>query len=150
MVGYSPRDSYAGYIDYVKGCQAIINTSWTSYAWRKNSKGRVNEAALAGCLLFETGGSSTRHWFTPGEEYLEYGDHTGLQYDHKVGPESVAPDRDRKVAECMPLVAEEIRAVLSRPDFDEYAEAMGARMKARLLRDYGPEKFWNIVYKGAA
>lgn len=145
VVGYDPCRPYQEYVEWMLQTRAVVNTSWTSYAWRKNSKGRVNEAALAGCLLFETFGSSTASWFTVGEEYLEYGDHTGLQYHHKVSVGGEAPSRDEKVAASMPKVAEDIRAVLRRPDFDEYAEAMGARMKARLLRDYGPEKFWRKV-----
>ena len=37
---------------------------------------------------------------------------------------------------------EEVEAVLARPDFDEFAEAMGARFRQRLLEQYGPERFW--------
>lgn len=164
QVGYPPGDvvrKYQDYADWMLQTRAIFNTSWTSYAYAKNSKGRVNEAALAGCLLFETGGSATRNWFTPGEEYLEYSDpldgcdvpmaytpheaFVKLQGTVGQAEEGMMNIRKHWICRNIGKAAEEIRAVLCRPDFDEYAEAMGARMKARLLRDYGPERFWQKV-----
>lgn len=180
-VGYQPflpEWSYRPYADWMLSTRAIINTSWSTFALRKNGKGKANEAFLAGCLLFETGGSSVRNWFIPSTtadaaagkaddaEYLEYPDFAALPdlpisefgaWDMGPRPEFKMNDKtyknvceerdDRKatIVASMPKVAEEIRAVLARPDFDEYAEAVGQRAKVRLLRDYGPEKFWKRV-----
>lgn len=176
---YYPNWSYKPYADWMLSTRAIINTCWTTFALRKNSKGKVNEAFLAGCLLFEMGGSSTRNWFKHGTcidaaagkandaEYLEYSDLANLpsvlisefgewtmealQPEFKLNPttrQNVHHEIDARkaaVISTMPRVAEEIKAVLAMPDFDGFAEAMGARAKARLLRDYGPEKFWKKV-----
>jgi hypothetical protein len=62
---------YGRNADFYKRCWAAVNDANTTFR-RLHMKARVVEAALAGCLLFETYGSPTSKWLTPGEEYIEY------------------------------------------------------------------------------
>jgi hypothetical protein len=124
---YDDNPSYQAYCDWMLSTKAVVNSTWSTDHHVKNCRGRVNEAALAGCLLFETKGSATGLYFTPGEDYLEYGSGTR--------EEAITGRFDVSV----------IRETLARPDFDEYAEAMGKRFKAKMLERYGPERFWQKV-----
>ncbi len=46
---------------------------------RFNVKGRVVEAAVAGSCLLETMGSTTRYWFEPNKDYIEYNSVSGIR-----------------------------------------------------------------------
>lgn len=58
--------------DFYRCCHAVLNVAATSVSGKPQCKARCIEAALAGCLLFETRGSPTRNWLTPGVDYIEY------------------------------------------------------------------------------
>lgn len=142
-VRYEIVRPYQIYADWMLSTRAVVNTCWTTHCLKKTMKGRANEAALAGCLLFDLQGGRLSDYFTPGEDYLEYTDHLQKVID-EVPPEA----RPHAAAYFMKHAAEEIREVLRRPDFDEYAEAMGQRFKTKMLSKYGPERFWNKVMYG--
>lgn len=122
-----PRDTSEGNMDLAKStyrecaqfmCDTritpnIANTgSWT----RLHVKGRVVEAGYAGCLLMETAGSPSRHWFERGVDYLEWAD-TGE------AREILATYRDR-------------------PD---ESQAFGERLRKKVLAEHLPEHFWGKI-----
>lgn len=111
------HEPYKEYVDWMLGCRAIVNDARTGSGRALHVKGRVTEAALAGCLLFETKDSPTRMYLTPGVDYLEY--------------KSPA----------------EIIDVLRQPNFSELAAEFGKRAKAKVLREYGPKRFWDRITK---
>lgn len=106
---------YHEYVDYMLSCRATVNTAWCGSGKAQNCKGRVNEAALAGQLLFENRGSPTNLWFIPRLDYIEYDN------------------------------PQEILDFLEQPYFDDLAEQMGQRFKSEMNRKYGPERFWQKV-----
>ncbi len=106
---------YQQYADYMLGCRAVVNTAWNGSGKRMHVKGRCNEAALAGCLLFETKGSPLNLYFDPKVDYCEY--------------ES----------------PEQIKDYLNWSTFDETAELIGQRFREKMARLYGPERFWQQV-----
>lgn len=57
--------------EFYKRCHAVLNVAHTS-SGRLQCKARAIEAALAGCLLFETRGSPLSNWLLAGIDYLEY------------------------------------------------------------------------------
>lgn len=117
--------SYQDYVDRTLECRAIVNCGGDEKpdTVLDQVKGRVNEAALAGCLLFEDAGSPTRQYLTPGD--VKYAV-TGV------------PDADYLEFRD----PEDIVKVLDRPDFEEYAQHIGQRLRSSVLTEYGPDRFW--------
>ena len=103
------------YIDWTLGCYTIVNTAWTGSGNAMHVKGRVNEAILGGCLLFETRSSPTALYLDPDEDYIEF---------------------------SSPL---EIAEEMNKPNFESKALEMGAATRAKMLGEYGPERFWQRV-----
>lgn len=69
-----PRQSTGAYVDYIaflQSCQMMINTSWAGSGQVHHVKGRVIEAAFAGCALLEMLGSPIGDWF-PSDCYMIY------------------------------------------------------------------------------
>lgn len=56
---------YEDYVDFMKTCEMMVNTSLAGSGLVDHVKGRVLEAAFAGCALLETAGSPTKDWFPP-------------------------------------------------------------------------------------
>jgi len=59
----SPDDDYEDHVKFLKRCQMTLNTSWTGSGQTHHIKGRVMEAAWAGCALLEYHESPIREWF---------------------------------------------------------------------------------------
>ena len=62
---------YVNFVAFLRRCQMIINTSWAGSGLVHHMKGRVLEAAFAGCALLEMKGSPIADWFPP-ESYFMY------------------------------------------------------------------------------
>ena len=105
---------YSHNADFYKQCQAVLNVAHTS-SGRLQCKARAIEAALAGCLLFETRGSPTEHWLTPGIDYVEYD------------------------------TPEDVRAFCNQGDFTEQCRCYGKRARAKVLGYDFPRMFWSAV-----
>jgi len=105
---------YSANADFYKTCQAVLNVAHTS-SGRLQCKARAIEAALAGCLLFETHGSPLQNWLTPGLDYIDYTE------------------------------PEQVRAMLGRPDIMQRAQEYGERARAKVLGYGFPRMFWSAV-----
>lgn len=108
--------TYDGYCDYLSKCRVSLNISYSGTETAKQVKGRVLESALAGACLLETGGSPTSDWFQPGVDYIEYND-----AGH----------------------AEQIMVRLKNEP--EEVEAMGQRLRARVLAEHSLLAFWTRI-----
>jgi hypothetical protein len=108
--------TYESYCDYLGKCRMSLNIAWSGTEATTQVKGRVIESGLAGACLLETKGAPTSDWFTPGRDYLEYGD----QFE-----------------------AEQIvRRLENEP---EATQAMGESLRAKVLNNHTPEKFWGRI-----
>lgn len=81
-------------------------------------KGRVIESGLAGACLLENKGAPTDGWFTPGVEYLEYGD----QFE----AEQIIRRLENEPAET---------------------QAIGDALRRRILAEHTPKHFWSTIFK---
>ena len=112
-----PRNlPYSGNADFYRQCKAVINVAHTT-SGRLQCKARAIEAALAGCLLFETRGSPLSKWLTPGVDYVEY-------------------DTPGQVREIMNTQAFGSGAMPS---------VMGERARRKVLELDLPRRFWSAV-----
>ena len=115
-------DSWKALETYKEMCRFMLDTritpnfSETGSFQRRHVKGRVVEAGLAGCLLLEEGPSPTRDWFEPGVDFLEY----------------------KSIDEAKELV----RRYIDDPD---ESEKFGLRLRAKILAEHTPEKFWGRI-----
>ncbi len=100
--------------EFYKNCQAVLNVAYTS-GERLQCKARAIEAALAGCLLFETSGSPTQEWLRPEIDYLTYNS------------------------------PEEVRATVNHRNFDEMCRHFGQRAREAVLALDLPRRFWSAV-----
>jgi hypothetical protein len=100
--------------EFYKTCHAVLNVAHTS-SGRLQCKARAIEAALAGCLLFETRGSPLNRWLVPGVHYVEYDS------------------------------PEEVRAYCNRPDFHEQCRSIGELARGMVLQMDLPRRFWGKV-----
>ena len=101
-------------------CQTRImpNFAWTGSFERRHVKGRVVEAGWACSMLLEFKDSPTKHWFTPGEDYVEF----------------------EKV--------EEVKRVVDRYANDPTAsQGFGERLRAKVIANHSPEKFWGRIFE---
>lgn len=64
--------SYERMAELMCTTKVTLNSPFNGTGDRTHVKGRVIEAGLAGCCLFEGAESPTANWFTPGQDYLEY------------------------------------------------------------------------------
>lgn len=69
---YKPGVFYNQYAEFLCGVKVVPNVSYTGTHRAMQVKGRVLEAAFAGCCVFELKGSPTYNWFYPGIDYYEY------------------------------------------------------------------------------
>ena len=101
--------------EFYKLCHAVLNVAHTS-SGRLQCKARAIEAALAGCLLFETRGSPlSRYGFEPNIDYFEYD------------------------------TPEEVRSLCNRPGFEHFCLTMGANARKKVLALDLPRRFWSAV-----
>mgnify|MGYP003393215335 CR=1 FL=1 len=68
-----PKGDYADYVNFLADCRMVLNSALSGTAATKHVKGRVLEAAFAGCGLIEMAGAPT-HEFIPEELFLTYQD----------------------------------------------------------------------------
>ncbi len=61
---------YDHYVDFHRHCRMVINTSLAGSGACHHIKGRVLEAAFAGCALLEMHGSPIADWFPEGSYYM--------------------------------------------------------------------------------
>ena len=110
-----PRNlPYSGNADFYRQCRAVINVAHTT-SGRLQCKARCIEAALAGCLLFETHGSPLNKWLEPERDYWEY------------------------------ETPEEVRSICNRQDFNAQCKVFGERARAKVLELDLPRRFWGAV-----
>jgi len=109
-------DSYGKMCAYMQDCRISINLSHTGTQAAKQVKGRVVEAALAGSCLLELAGSPTCDWFSLNADFLQY-----------EGPGDAI---------------ETIKHYSTRP---EETEAMGRRLREKVLAEHTPLKFWSKI-----
>lgn len=105
---------YADNANFYRQCHAVLNVAHTT-SGRLQCKARAIEAALAGCLLFETAGSPTRNWLEPGIDYVEY------------------------------ETAEQVREFCHRSDFEETCRQMGEMARLRMRALDLPRRFWSFI-----
>lgn len=109
-------ESYQGCCNFMANCRIIPNFCETGSYERTHVKGRVVEAGLAGAMLLEQAGSPADQWFEKGIDFVEY----STTYHAK----SI------------------ITPLLDKP---EETEAFGARLRAKVMSEHTPEKFWGKV-----
>ena len=115
-----PFTNYAGYRDFLCSCRGVWNSALTGSAVRRHVKARVVEAGLAGAILFEEEAAPTRDYFTPGEDYLQWGS-----------------------------VDDVVRGLEWMRESPESARAMAARMRSRVISQYAAKPFWNEGFRRA-
>lgn len=108
--------SYAEYAEYLRNCRLMLNIPFSGTQEHMQVKGRVVEAGMAGCVLLEHRGAPTSDWFTPGEDYLEY--------DSAAHAVQIA------------------KQLADKPDL---SQAIGSRLRAKVLAEHGPLPFWSRV-----
>jgi len=69
--GYKNND-YDDFAKWLCETRLTINTAITGTVMRRHVKGRIVEAALAGCCVLEDAEAPTKNWFTPLEDYIPY------------------------------------------------------------------------------
>jgi len=109
-------DSYAEMCKYIESCRMTLNMPWTGSGQTMHVKGRVVETGLAGGCLIEFWNSPANLWFTPGEDYLEFS----------------SPEEAIQIVQLM----------RERPDL---TEAMGKRLREKVLAEHTPLKFWTKI-----
>lgn len=110
--------TYESYCSYLSKSRMSLNIAWSGTEAALQVKGRVIESGLAGACLLETVGAPTSDWFRPGLDYLEY--------------------KDQMEAEQI------IRRLENEPDA---TQAMGESLRARVLAEHTPEKFWGRIFE---
>lgn len=94
----------------------MLNHPDTGTGTSQHVKGRVLEAALAGCILFELRGSPTEQWFIPHVDYLPYD-----------GPDDLIANLDW---------------IAKNPD---KAETMARRLQEKVRFEHSPAVFWAAI-----
>lgn len=113
-------ESYDRYIAFLARCRIMLNLPWSGTQQHMQVKGRVVEAALAGCALLEHKDAPTLDWF-PMEDVIQYKDKWSAT-----------------------------EAVRQHIDHPEETEAMGLRLREHVLREHGPEAFWGRILERIA
>lgn len=118
---FDAPETYPAYCEYLMDCRVSLNLPHTGSGVAMHVKGRVVETGLAGGCLLEMKNSPTAHWFTPGEDYAEYEN-----------------------------IGDAIEVARRLKDNPEGAEAMGRRLREKVLAEHGPLKFWTRVCERVA
>jgi hypothetical protein len=108
--------TYADMAKFLCDCRMTVNSPINGSGTKDHVKGRVIEAAWAGCCLFERKNRVTAGWFQPGEDYVEYDD----------------PD------DCISKIDWARRN-------DAEAKAIGERLREAVMRRHSPDAFWSRV-----
>jgi hypothetical protein len=111
------NNTYQGFVDFMVNCRMVINFPRTGTGRFMHVKGRVIETGLAGGLLLERRGSPTGTWFQRGVDFLEY-----------------------------ETLGDACEIVKFFRDCPEATQAMGARLRAKVLSEHRPEKFWGRIF----
>lgn len=69
-----PRDEapYADYVNYLRRCKVVLNSSISGTPPNRHVKGRILEAAFAGAAVLEMAASPTHEWFPESAGILYY------------------------------------------------------------------------------
>ncbi len=110
--------TYEAYCDYLGKCRISLNIAYTGTESTTHVKGRVIESGLAGCCVLETKGSPVSKWFVPGVDYLEYA----------------------SADEAVEIMRELI-------DLPEVTQEMGLSLRAKVLAEHAPAKFWQRIFE---
>lgn len=110
--------THQAYVDFMCSCRFVVNFPHTGTQRYMHVKGRIVEAGVTGAVLLEQRGSPTGDWFAPGVDYLEY--------------------RDAKEARAI------VDSFERRP---EESQAIGERLRARVLAEHGPDQFWGRIFE---
>lgn len=108
--------SYQAFADFLGQCRITIDIPFSGTEQHMQVKGRVVEAGMCGCALLEHRGAPAKDWFTAGVDYLEYD----------------------SAAHALELVQRLARD-------PEASQAMAWRLRARVLGEHGPDKFWGRI-----
>jgi len=108
--------SYQNCCDFLSQCRITPNFSETGSYESHHVKGRVIEVGLAGGMLLEEKGAPTYEWFERGVDYLEW-------------------ETDAQAKSI-------VEAFKDKPD---ETQAMGLRLRKKVLENHNPTKFWTQV-----
>jgi hypothetical protein len=97
-------------------CRIVVNFPHTGTQKYMHVKGRVVECGMTGAMLLEQAGSPTADWFVPGEDYLEYS----------------TPAQAKEIVDRLEHCYEETQAI-------------GNRLRAKVLERHNPERFWGRI-----
>lgn len=109
-------ESYQECVNFMANTRVMPNFCETGSYERTHVKGRVVEAGLAGTMLLEQVGSPADQWFEKGVDYIEY--------------------RDTRQVKSF------IKSLIANPD---ETEGFGMRLRAKVMAEHTPEKFWGKV-----
>ena len=109
--------TYESYCEYLAKCRMSLNIAHSGTEQTMQVKGRVVESGLAGACLIESKGAPTSDWFTPGRDYLEYGDQFEAQ--------------------------KLIQQLSNEP---ELTQEIGMCLRTKILNEHTPEKFWSRIF----
>lgn len=111
-----PSESYQGCADFLSNCRIVPNFCETGSYERTHVKGRVVEVGLAGATLLEQVKSPACNWFEKDVDYIEF--------------------TDSRHAKSL---------VTSMQDKPEVTQGFGDRLRAKIMKEHTPEKFWGKV-----
>lgn len=110
--------SYLQFARFLKMSRLVIDVPFTGSGRAKHVKGRILEAALAGCAVMTwKDNAAVRSWFVPRYEFEEYG------------------SIDEAIEMAKRLIKE-----------PERCHAMADALRDRVRREHSPERFWGAVF----
>lgn len=113
--------SYQKYADFLKSCQIIVNMAGSASGNSKQVKGRVLEAAHAGCFLMEQYNQTIDKWIRP-------------------------PSKNYSMFYTPQNAADNAHFFMTRR---ELREGMANNLRRQVLRDHSAEVFWKTVFEKA-
>jgi hypothetical protein len=108
--------TYEAFCDYLTTCRMALNIAYSGSEQVMHVKGRVVEAALAGCCLLENAGSPVSRWFQPSLDYIEYKD-----------------------------AADAARIINYMSEHPNVTEAMGSSLRKKVMANHSPLVFWTTI-----
>lgn len=114
----TPGDTYRDYVQFMKRCKFVLNTSGQGAGGGQHVKGRVVETGWACACLLEPKGSPAAQWFIPGKDYIEY--------------ES----------------AEHLIKMLGDASFNDYGMSCAANLHDKVHEEHTAFRFWTKVFRG--